>query len=406
MSGRTANVFLDQLSVGALVEDERGRVEFRPSHEYRQMPRRLVLGQWFEDHPEEIQRGDASGSLPAFFENLIPEGTLRRKLETSLGVSAGDDLGLLCAVGGDLPGAVIVRLQEGGAPASVPERQLAGSPDGGMRFSLAGVQLKFSMVRQGERFAMPGRDSRGDWIAKISLDSYPTLALNEWLTMEWARSLGLDVPEVELRTLGELIDVPHEGLATSQVFMIRRYDRGAGGHRLHQEDFQQVVGRRSEKKYDDMSYEKLALLATKIVGESAWPELLRRLVFVVASGNGDAHMKNWSLLYSEGGVAARLSPLYDQVFTAQWPDFARELALKLGGTKDFAAIDLARFRELARRIGQAPEAAAVLVEQTVSEAAEAWAKLREHPNVFPEYRGALQRHWRKVPLLREHADAI
>ena len=188
--------------------------------------------------------------------------------------------------------------------------------------------------------------------------------------------------------------------------MIQRYDRLVGGQRVHQEDFQQIVGRRAHGKYRDVTYEGLAVLAIKTVGDAIWPEMLRRLTFMVASGNDDAHMKNWSLLYPDGGIKAQLSPLYDQVFTAQWPAFSKTLALKLGGTKDFAAMDLARFRELARRIGQAPEAAAALVEQTVSEAAEAWAKLREHPNVFPEYREALQRHWRKVPLLRAHADAI
>jgi serine/threonine-protein kinase HipA len=406
MSGRTAQVFLDGLVIGTLLEDQQGTIEFRLSNEYRHMRRRPVLGQWFEDHPASNQRGERPGDLPAFFENLIPEGDLRLTLEERLKIAPGDDLGLLCAVGGDLPGSVIVQLQEGDAPATLPSRPSEEDPETGLRFSLAGVQLKFSMTQRGERFAMPGRDGRGDWIAKIALRSYAELCANEWVTMEWARAVGFDVPATELRTLGDLIDVPYQGEAAAQVFMIQRYDRTADGRRIHQEDFQQIVGRRARGKYSDVTYEGLALLATRIVSAEAWPEMLRRLAFMVASGNDDAHMKHWSVVYPGDGIQARLSLLYDQVFTAQWPNFAKTLALKLGGTKDFGAIELARFRELARRIGQKPEEAEGLVSETVAAMATAWGTLREHPAVSREYREALQRHWRKVPLLQPHAAAI
>lgn len=405
MSGRTAQVFLDRLAVGMLIEDERGFVECRLSAEYRAMPNRPVLGQWFEDHLATPQRGDRAGDLPAFFANLIPEGDLRLMLEERLGVPPGDDLGLLCAVGSDLPGAVVIQTYEGDAPESLEARPVEEA-EAGLRFSLAGVQLKFSMTKRGDRFAMPGRDGRGDWIAKIAMEAYAELCANEWVTMEWARAMGFDVPATELRTLRDLIEVPHEGAGDTAVFMIERYDRGAGGQRIHQEDFQQIVGRQPLRKYSDATYELLALLATKIVGEDAWPEILRRLVFMVASGNDDAHMKNWSVIYPDDGIRARLSPLYDQVFTAQWPDFSKTLALKLGGTKDLAAVDMARFRELARRVRQNVEEAEQIVERTLETAVATWRVMREHAVVTPGYRQAMRQHWRKVPLLRPHAAAI
>ena len=98
-----------------------------------------------------------------------------------------------------------------------------------------------------------------------------------------------------------------------------------------------------------------------------------------------------------------MSPLYDQVFTAQWPIFAVRMALNLGGTKEFAAIDSGRFRELARRLKENPDEAEEIVTQAIAEAAAAWAQLRDHPAVSPVYRAALQRHWRKVPILQPHA---
>ena len=168
---------------------------------------------------------------------------------------------------------------------------------------------------------------------------------------------------------------------------------------------QQVVGRSPHKKYDDLTYDKLVLLATSIVGPDAYVEMLRRLAFMVASGNDDAHTKNWSIIYPDG-VAARLSPLYDQVFTARWPRFALTLALKLDGAKDFAEVDVGNFRELARRIGGDVRVAETVVHETVARAAAAWATLRDHPAVTDGYREALRRHWQRVPLLRPHALLI
>jgi serine/threonine-protein kinase HipA len=147
-------------------------------------------------------------------------------------------------------------------------------------------------------------------------------------------------------------------------------------------------------------------LATRIVGRHIFSEMLRRLTFMVASGNNDAHRKNWSLLYPGAGIQAQLSPLYDQVFTAQWDPFSKELALKLGGTKAFAAMTLDRFRELAQRLGESPKDAVGVVEQTIVELAAKWTELRRHPVVSTEYLEALRRHWQKVPLLQPYAREI
>ena len=404
MIGRRARVTLGGLTVGHLHEGADAIIEFRIVPDYVSMPRRPVLGQWFEDRQRAIQRGDRAGELPAFFANLVPEGDLRLILEDRLGVDPGDDLGLLCAVGSDLPGALAVQLEDGGAPRR-PDRSPVTADSTGLHFSLAGVQLKFSMMKRGNRFVLPGRDERGEWIAKIAYDGYAELSANEWVTMEWARRLAFDVPATDLRPLADLVDVPYDGDPTAQVFLIQRYDRGAGGRRIHQEDFQQVVGRRPHKKYDDLTYDKLVLLATRIVGADAYEEMLRRLAFMIASGNDDAHTKNWSIIYPDG-VSARLSPLYDQVFTARWPRFAVTLALKLDGAKDFAEVDFGHIRELARRIRGDAHIAEGVVRDTVEQAATAWAGLREHPAVTDGYREALRRHWQRVPLLRAHALLI
>lgn len=391
--------------VGRLVEDEEGWVEFRIDPAYRARRPRPVLGQWFEDERKDVQRGDRPAMVPPFFANLIPEGDLRARVAERLGVAPWDDLGFLCAVGQDLPGALIIEA-EGGEPVLRAEPAVESAPAvAGLRFSLAGVQLKFSLVRGAGRFHLPGAGERGAWIAKISYTQYPELAANEWVTMEWARRLGFDVPATELRVLGDLVDVPHDGEPDSQVFLVARYDRTPDGRRIHQEDFQQIVGRRPDKKYDDLTYDKLTRLALAIVGPEVYDEMIRRLAFLALSGNDDAHAKNWSVLYPDG-IRAQLTPLYDQVFTAQWPQFSRTLALKLDGTKQFAELDAGHFRELARRVGMDPSRTAELATSTVAAAAEAWAMLRDHPHVTDAYRAALRRHWAKVPLLRPHHDRM
>ncbi len=393
--------------VGRLLEADDATVEFRVDPSYRRMRPRPVLGQWFEDDRREVQRGERPGDAPSFFANLIPEGDLRLHVVERLGIALDDDLGFLCAVGQDLPGALTIEL-ESGQPAlrSEPAVPTAASEvESGLRFSLAGVQLKFSLVRGSDRFFMPGRGQRGAWIAKISYEQYPDLAANEWVTMEWARRLGFEVPATELRPLSELVGVPHDAEGDSLVFLIERYDRTSDGRRIHQEDFQQIVGRRPARKYDDITYDALTRLAMAIVGPHVFEEMIRRLAFLAASGNDDAHTKNWSVLYPDG-LRAQLTPLYDQVFTAQWPQFDRTLALKLDGTKHFAELDVRHFRELARRVGGDPEQAASIAIETVTAAAAAWVELRDHPHVTVGYRAALRRHWTKVPLLRPRADAI
>ncbi len=402
---RTASVHLGDTRVGLLRENERGVIEFRIDEDYARSSHRPVLGQWFEDHPRGLQRGDRPGDLPPFFANLIPEGDLGLILRERLGIHPADDFGLLLAVGEDLPGALVVRLEEGAATnleeGRVPEDESAPVVP---RFSLAGVQLKFSMMRQGDRFFFPGRDGRGDWIAKVAFELYAGLCENELTTMEWARRSGFEVPDCELHRLSDLMDVPYSGDPASTIFVIRRFDRD-GQRRIHQEDFQQILGRRPEKKYDDLTYEQLVLLATSIVGQDAYDESVRRLVLMVATGNADAHLKNWAVLYPDG-VHARLTPLYDQVFTAQWPQFRHELALNLGGAKTFVSIEMGRFRELARRVGRDTMHTERLVVETLESIATTWQGLRDYPVTTPEYRSEIASHWQRVPLLKPYATRM
>lgn len=417
---RRLEVLLHGETVGEISETAEGATEFRFLPGYFELVPRPVLGQRFEDDLDRIHRSRARERLPAFFANLTPEGRLRELIEQTAGVEPGDDLALLAYSGEDLPGAVVVRPFEGeeppfktrpsDAPGVAAEGvEEEGAPEeevgNGLRFSLAGVQLKLSMLREGEKLTMPVHDQAGDWIAKFDSPSFPSLPENEVSMLEWARAAGFDVPECHLHGLDdldpevELLGVVRRIVAEgTRVLAIRRYDRSGQG-RVHQEDFAQVVGLPPRRKYDQIRHEDLAVLARRFIDEDAVDESVRRLVLTVAIGNGDAHLKNWSLIYPDR-VKAAWSPLYDQVATVAWRAPARALALSLAGVKEFARIDRRAFEHLAGRARIEPARMAGLVEETLERLRRAWGELRRELPLVPEHRRAIEEHWRRVPLLR------
>jgi serine/threonine-protein kinase HipA len=116
-------------------------------------------------------------------------------------------------------------------------------------------------------------------------------------------------------------------------------------------------------------------------------------------------MKNWSILYPDR-IPPKLPPLYDQVFTAQWPLFEHTLALNLGGTKQFTAIDMGRLRELAKRTGQEVAKTETIVEQALHQISAAWPHVLSIARPADTYRARLVAHWRRVPLLAPFASRI
>lgn len=407
---RRLEVLLHGVTVGEISETTDGGTEFRFLDSYFDLVPRPVLGQKFEDDLERVHRSRKRERLPDFFANLIPEGRLRELIEQTTGVEAGDDLALLAYVGPDLPGAVVVRPFEGEELVSQersrePPEVEKEETDDGLRFSLAGVQLKLSMLRQGEKLTVPVRDQAGDWIAKFDSPSFPHLPENEYSMLEWARAAGFDVPECHLHDLEDLDDeVEFLGLIRriveegTRVLAIGRYDRTEKG-RVHQEDFAQAVGLPPAEKYEQVKHEQMAVLVRQFVNEAAVDELVRRLVLTVATGNGDAHLKNWSLIYPDR-LHATWSPLYDQVATVAWRAHARALALKLGGVKEFARIDRGAFERLADRAGIERPRIGALIDETLDRLHRAWRDLGSEFPLLPTHREAIEEHWQRVPLLK------
>jgi len=239
-------------------------------------------------------------------------------------------------------------------------------------------------------FAPPGET---EWLVKLPGTNFPGLVANELTMMQWAEAAGFDVPEVSQKSIDQ-IEV--NGVRATEALVIRRYDRTPNG-RVHQEDFCQVRHQRPEHKYDYVSYDAIARVSYALMGEAGLEEFVRRLLFVLASGNTDAHLKNWSLLYPNR-VRAEWSPLYDQVCTVAYPEITPELSLKLAGARRISSIDVSHFERLCEGL-----VTPVVVRRWLSEATErlveGW-RATTTP-MLPEHIERLQEHWRASPLFRQ-----
>jgi serine/threonine-protein kinase HipA len=406
---RTLEVLLYDELVGHVSELPEGGSEFRFVESYHEMVPRPVLGQKFEDDLDRVHRSRRGQNLPDFFANLAPEGRLREVIEKAAEIEPGDALDLLSFVGRDLPGAVMTRPVEGRFSAAWNEAAVSSSVEQGrpeveegLRFSLAGVQLKLSMLRREDKLTLPASDQTGEWIVKFDSEAFPHLPENEYSMLVWAEEAGFDVPECHLHPVSEVAEFPRR-LAPrgTQALAVRRYDRTAEGERIHQEDFAQAVGLPPTRKYDVITYEVMARLVEQFIDREAVDELIRRLAFVTASGNNDAHLKNWSLVYPDR-IRARWSPLYDQVSTIAWTAPDRALSLKLAGVKEFHQLDRAAFERLATKA--ALDTAHVLeqVDETLSSLRSAWQAIRPDLPLPEGHAVALAEHWQRVPLLRDH----
>jgi serine/threonine-protein kinase HipA len=409
---RAFEVRLSDVHVGYLSEADDGRISFRFSDDYRLRPDRPILSQSFEDDLDRTYRAKGR-ELPPFFANLVPEGHLRGLIESSLDLDRGDDLGLLAAVGHDLPGAVDIRpavgiddfYGENGKDDGAQSRPDDEEHEPSLRFSLAGVQLKFSIAREFEKLTLPAHGTRGEWIVKLDSPRFPNLVENEFAMLEWARAAGFEVPECELLPVSTLSDqLRAYANVGNNVLILRRYDRTIAG-RLHQEDFAQVTAKRPIHKYDHVTYDQCAALINRVIGSDGYLEFVRRLAFMIAAGNSDAHLKNWSLLYRQP-TSAVLTPLYDQVSTIAWEEVAREFALKLGGVKTMLQVDESAFDRFARRARMSPSETLDTVHSTIRRVADAWPLTAAIDFMAPKHLATLREYWSRAPLLKGHAGTL
>jgi serine/threonine-protein kinase HipA len=396
------DIFLGERKVGAIIPLGGDRTVFTFDDAFADDPARPTLSLSFKDALGDLIRDQkrTQTRLSPFFSNLLPEGPLRDYLARRAGVNAVREFHLLWALGLDLPGAIIAR-GPGGAdliPARGDDGPSGSGGDAPLRFSLAGVQLKFSAMEKAPGgLTIPATGMGGSWIVKLPSTRFAGVSENEFSMMTLAGALGIDVPEIRLLDLGEIAGLP-EGLGPLEgaAYAIRRFDRTAGGGRVHMEDFAQVFGVYPADKYQGASYRAIAKVLWLETGEAGMTEFIRRLVFNALIGNADMHLKNWSLVYKDG-VTPSLSPAYDFVSTLAYiPD--DKAALKVARTARWDQFSQDELAYLAAKAGLPERLVIATARATVEAFRETWAKMRAHLPISRAIAGAIDRQLEIIPL--------
>lgn len=339
--------------------------------------------------------------LDPVLSNLLPEGALRELLTQSLKVHVDSEFDLFSYLGSDLPGALVA---EPMSPEDIPPSVLfahgdaeAVSFDKGLRenrFSLAGVQMKFSMKQQDGRFNLVTGALLGDWIIKTPSARHQDLPVNEYTAMKLAELAVVEIPEIKLVELDKLDNLPQINLPDEKLaFAIKRFDRD-GGQRVHMEDFAQVLVKYPHEKYSGANYEQIGQVLYRFSGDGLADvqQFARRLLVNILLANGDAHLKNWSLLYADR-FAPRLSPAYDIVTTQVYIENEKSFALNLGKIKGWYDVNLSHFERWAEKVGVPWRTLRPHIDDTLERARDLWPQALNDLPMATQHKEGLRCHW-------------
>ncbi|NQW73765.1 MAG: HipA domain-containing protein [Actinobacteria bacterium] len=312
-----------------------------------------------------------------FFDELLPEGAARQRLADRARVALTDTLGLLSAYGRDVAGAVQLidsTTADAGEPArarpvstadivdlldDVAAFPLGNAPMSG-KASLAGVQEKILLARVGGRWGQCLYGYPSTHILKPVSRAHPDMIYNEEYASRIARALGLAPYATWIETF--------EG---TDAFVIARYDRDDAipSRRLHQEDFNQVLGASGAEKYQEhggkVSLGRIAAVIGSAQGREGLEQLLTLVTLTVAVGNLDMHAKNISLLHPPDG-SARLAPAYDVVPLTHYPGVDGRMAMAVNDVYEHSRIRRSTLIAEAVSWGMGAARAEQIVDQTVT----------------------------------------
>lgn len=348
----TLNVLLYGEPIATITNVGNDRTLFAFMDSYINDESRPVLGLGFKDSLGGLLTSfkPTQTKLTPFFSNLLPEETMRNYLAERAGVNPAREFCLLWVLGQDLTGAITVEPADGEALPPNVHQDIEDETkiEAPMRFSLAGVQLKFSAVQQANGgLTIPATGKGGSWIVKLPSSRFEAVPENQYSMMELARMLGMDVPETQLLPINRIANIPNGiGKFGDSAFVNKRFDR-ADGQAVHIEDFAQVFGVYPQDKYKKASMRNIAQVISIEGQDEDIAEFTRRLVFNTLIGNADMHLKNWSVIYKDKRTAS-IAPAYDFVSTIPYiPDDSA--SLKVSRSKRFNDFTLDELSHLAAK---------------------------------------------------------
>jgi len=347
--------------------------------------------------PVRLASWNARFGVAPIFEMNLPEGALRERLRLAFAKATGsfDDFDLLSIIGRSQMGRNRYTGQKEQLEEDVPfqsvDEILAKRRDGELfrylidkfaSFSgISGVQPKF-LLRDERAFDSTtmsdvrlSQSYRGaTHIVKFwEANEYPQLAANEYFCLKVAQTCGLEVPRYQLAEDGGAL-------------VLDRFDLRRDGSYRGFEDFCVLNAKRTDQKYSG-SYETSILKRFEQFANSTnVHEDLEKLFSLIALNcvlrNGDAHLKNFGVVYDDVLGEARLAPVYDLVTTTAYlPKDGMALTLN-GSTRWPSAKELQRLGET--RTGDTPSRVRQIMEQIADSifttSIEVNTYIKEHPD--------------------------
>jgi len=309
-----------------------------------------------------------SGNVKRFLENLIPEGKGLEDITAFTHISKKNTFAIIKAIGYDTSGALMFGDEQHTDELlfrEITDEELAERIeqieeksiviwDQKERLSLAGVQEKLPVIIQNEKIGLGDGKLCSTHILKFQTKRHSNIVINEYFCMKLAKSIGLDVADVELKYFGKY-----------PALLVKRFDRvykaEEGVERVHVIDGCQMLNLNTTYKYErnfgsgrdvkdireGASFSKLFASAKLCkVPAKAKLQMLQWAMFNLIIGNSDAHGKNFSFFVSEQGIEP--TPFYDLLSILSHKEVEHDMAMAYGdefNPNEIYAYQLRKFAE-------------------------------------------------------------
>ena len=257
--------------------------------------------------------------------------------------------------------------------------------------------MKSSGIHQDGRYRIGSSDGNDYWIVKTPSTVHSHVPKNEYTSMRLAEAAGVDIPEIRLVPLSSIdnlqdIRLPDEKYASA----IRRFDRQQN-KRLHSEDFAQIFALYPHNKYGSANYEQIGRTIYQFCQNrlADLQQMARRLLVNILLANGDAHIKNWSVVYPDR-IYPKLVPAYDIVSTLPYNLDETEIALNLARQKNWYIFSMEHFEKWVQCIGASWPAIWVHRLDVMAKARDIWPNLLDKLPIEAKHKIILQSHWKKL----------
>lgn len=328
---RTLNAWIGDENVGAFTEDPKADGSLMYRFAYSKVTEANIVSLTMV--PVDGELSFESPVFPPPFDMILPEGDRRSRIEEARKILKTDSFSLLSYVGSNPVNRVRFLLPEQTpqeSPISLPTpREIAGTVEGrklfqtlldaaDLRQGVAGVQPKLLGMSAEEKVSSQLRQFRDSThLLKASTTRYPFLAANEKVCLDVFSSAGISVPETTLSADGELL-------------LVKRFDADESGTLVGFEEAAALMGETSATKYQ-RDYGTLIEIMCEFIAPDqqsvARASLVNCVLLNHLLGNGDAHLKNFGVLYRDA-ASVELAPAYDCVSTIPYiPNDIPALAL-------------------------------------------------------------------------------